>query len=83
MIASVIKLFKVLAEVSRKVERGLTLLIWMEEGLGEVHPRHDKLAFFSFCECWRHQTLNGTCPGPHEGREGDAMSKKGWRKEIE
>jgi hypothetical protein len=41
MIASVIKLSKILAEVPRKVERELTSPRRMGEGkLGEIHPGH-------------------------------------------
>jgi hypothetical protein len=38
MIASVIKLFTALGKVPRKVERGLTPLIWMGEGFGLSSP---------------------------------------------
>jgi hypothetical protein len=39
VIASVIKLFKALAEVSRKVDRGLAWSSKDGEGLGEISPR--------------------------------------------
>jgi hypothetical protein len=47
------------------------------------HPDDDILRLFGPYNSQRHKALQGTCRGPKEGREGVAISKRGWRKEIE
>ncbi len=50
VIASVIKLSKALAEVPRKVEKGLARLWGGGGGLGGFHPDDDILRLFGPCD---------------------------------
>ncbi len=76
MIASITKLSQVLAEVLRKVDRGLVPPRRRGEGLGEIRPGCGIWEFIDPTDSRRHEAFHGTPLSFAEGREGVAISKE-------